>query len=466
MKRWLAILLLLSGGAAALAAPLNILLIVSDDQRPDTIRALGNPHIHTPHLDRLVARGTSFSRAIAAYPICHVSRAEILTGCTAFRAYPNYPSPPIDPRLATFAGTFQKAGHTTCYTGKWHNDGQPTQRGYSTTSGLFSSGGGKGRSLTHERDSQGRPVTGYSGWTLKGDDGTAQLDKGIGLTPRTSEHIAAGAIAFLNRQAKKEAAPFFLHVNFAAPHDPRLMPSGYEGRYDPATLPLPANFARQHPFDHGNADGRDERLLPKPLDEADCRRELACYYAVITHMDEQIGRILAALEAAGRATDTLVIFTTDQGLAMGGHGLMGKQNMYEHTVGVPLLMAGPGIPAGKIQPAQCHLRDLFPTCCELAGIPIPATVQGRSLAPVLAGRAERVHDFVTAYFTDSQRMIRDPRWKLARYPQAGQVQLFDLETDPLELTNLAADPAHRPTRDRLDQALTTWLRESGDPVTR
>ncbi len=436
----------------------NILLIVSDDQSPDTIRALGNAAIETPHLDRLVARGTRFTRAVAGYPICHVSRAEIITGCCAFRAYPNYPLPPIDPKLASFAGTLRDAGYATCYTGKWHNDGGPKRWGYEKTSGLFSSGGGKDGARI-ETDTQGHPVTGYTGWTFKGADGKAEIEKGIGLTPRTSEHVADGAISFIKQ---KQPRPFMLHVNFAAPHDPRIMPPRYEGRYDPAKLKLPENFARQHPFDHGNLTGRDETLLNKPLDEADYRRELACYYAVITHMDEQIGRILAALDENGAMQETIVIFTTDQGLAMGRHGLMGKQNMYEHTIGVPLVITGPGIPANMKSNAQCYLRDLFPTCCDLAGITIPPTVQGRSLAPVLHDKVAHVYDFVVTCFTDTQRAIRDERWKFIRYPKAERVQLFDLRSDPFEMRNLADDPASSAILTKLSAQLDQWLKDNGD----
>lgn len=445
--------------SSAIARQPNILFIVSDDQRPDTIHALGNKIIQTPNLDRLVTRGSVFSRAIAAYPICHVSRAEILTGCCAFRALPAYPGGALDPKLATLAAIFRKAGYTTCYTGKWHNDGQPKSRGYMMTSGLFSSGGAKGTKGT-EFDTQGHRATGYTGWTFKTDDGAVEIEKGIGLTPRTSEHVASGAIDFIKQKHDK---PFLLHVNFAAPHDPRMMPPGYEGRYDPKKIPLPKNFARKHPFDHGNLDGRDEVLLKKPLDEDAVRRELACYCAVITHMDEQIGRIFAALDEADETGNTLVIFTTDQGLAMGSHGLMGKQNMYEHTLGVPLIVAGLTVPAGKQFTAQCYLRDVFPTACDLAGIAIPDTVQGKSLMPLLLGKTDQLYPFVVAHFTDTQRMIRDEQWKFIRYQKAKQSQLFDLKDDPLELRNLADDPAHQQTRNKLDAALTLWLRENGDP---
>src|SRR5262249_55409521 len=153
-----------------------------------------------------------------------------------------------------------------------------------------------------------------------------------------SSMFADAAIGFLRR---KQDNPFFLHVCFTAPHDPLIMPPGFEGKYDPARLPLPQNFLPRHPFDHGNLEGRDELLWPFPRTPDDVRGELASYYAVISHMDAQIGRILAALDETRLAENTIVIFSSDQGLSIGSHGLRGKQNMYEHTVGVPLVLRGP-----------------------------------------------------------------------------------------------------------------------------
>ena len=225
----------------------------------------------------------------------------------------------------------------------------------------------------------GRPVTGYRGWIFQDDQGNKFPEKGVGLTPNISQEFADAAIEFIRRKPKK---PFFLHVNFTAPHDPLFMPPGYERKYDSQKIPLPPNFLPEHPFDHGNFEGRDEKLLPWPRTPKDVREDLAVYYAVISHMDEHLGRILAALEETGLAQDTFVIFTSDHGLAMGSHGLRGKQNMYEHTVGVPLIFRGPGIPRGSRSEAQCYLRDLYPTVCDLAGIPVPPTVQGRSLARI------------------------------------------------------------------------------------
>lgn len=451
------LLFLFMSGAGLVAAP-NVLFIVSDDQRPDTIRALGNVVIETPNLDRLVARGTAFTRAYAGYPICHVSRAQMLTGTHAFKALPKYPGSGIDPKLATLAGTFQKAGYHTCYTGKWHNDGHPMQRGYTTTSGLYSSGGGKGITQP-ETDDRGRPLTGYRGWTFKDADNKPELDKGAGLQADNSRHIADGAIGGI--QNAPEGKPWFVHVNFAFPHDPRQWPEGMKNRYDPAKVPLPANFAAKHPFDHGNIDGRDEQLLPVPRTETAVREELALYYAMITDLDAQVGRILDALPSPD---DTIVLFTSDQGLALGSHGLLGKQNCYEHSIRSPLIVCGPGLPKNRRSAALVTLHDLSPTLCGLCGIDIPGSVTGKSLAPLLRGEVEAVHDVVTGMFTDTQRMICDARWKLIVYPQAGREQLFDLQDDPHELRDLSTDPARRGRLEQMRERLTAWRLANGDPL--
>ena len=450
------LLLFFIAGTSLHAAP-NILLIVADDQRPDMIHALGNAVIDTPNLDRLVARGTSFSRAYAGYPICHVSRAQILTGAPAFKALPKYPGGAIDPNLATLGGTLQKAGYHTCYTGKWHNDGHPKQRGYTTTSGLYSSGGGKGVTQP-DIDDRGRPLTGYRGWTFKDENNQAELGKGVGLQPDNSKYIAEGAIRGI--QTAPKGKPLFLHVNFAFPHDPRQWPAGMKDRYAAAKMLLPANFATKHPFDHGNIGGRDELLLPTPRIESEVREELAIYYAMITDLDAQMGRILDALPAPD---ETIIIFTSDQGLALGSHGLLGKQNEYEHSIRSPLIISGPGLPKNERSAALVNLNDLFPTLCELVGIAVPATVQSKSLAPLLRHQTERVHDFVTGVFTDTQRMICDERWKFVIYPKVGREQLFDLKSDPDEMHDLSGEPVHRSKKEGLVAKLQTWRRQNADP---
>jgi arylsulfatase A-like enzyme len=210
--------------------------------------------------------------------------------------------------------------------------------------------------------------------------------------------------------------------------------------------------------------GRDEQLFEWPRTPEMVRRELAVYYAVISHMDQQIGRILEALNETGQRENTIVIFSADHGLAIGSHGLRGKQNMYEHTINVPLVIQGPGIPKGKRISAQCYLRDLFPTVCELSQIPIPKTVEGRSLVPVLNGTKDAVYDHIVGYFRNSQRMIRGEEYKLIEYPQVNRLQLFHLPSDPWELRNLAGDPKHAETQQRLLAALRDWQKDVQDPL--
>jgi arylsulfatase A-like enzyme len=451
--------LALTAPAPAAERP-NILLIVTDDQRPDTIGALGNTIIRTPALDQLVAGGTVFTRAITAVPVCVASRAELLTGQDCrFNGKNDFGASP-KPGVPHLATALHQAGYETCYVGKWHTPGRPSANGYETTEGLFA-GGGRRLPLTHPVDWKGMDVTGYGGWVFQTDDGTIFPERGVGLTPNISEHFADAAIAFLRRRSER---PFFLHVNFTAPHDPLFIPKGYEDRHAQLDIPLPPNFQPEHPFDHGNARGRDELLFDFPRTPEQTKAALAVYYTVIEHLDSQLGRLLAELDRRHLRENTLVIFTSDHGLAIGSHGLRGKQNMYEHSVGVPLIVSGPGIPAGRKTAAQCYLRDLFPTICDYAAVEIPRTVHGRSLRPVITREREQLYDAVFAHFRDSQRMVRTDRWKYVRYPLQNKEQLFDLQRDPNELDNLIDSPDYQTIADQLRQKLDAWERRGQTAV--
>ena len=429
----------------------NVLFLLADDLRPDTIAALGNPVVETPHLDSLVHGGTAFLRAVSPNPLCVPARAEIMTSLCGLRGGE------IDTRIGgrpLWAEAMRSAGYRTWYVGKWHNDGRPTTRGYEESLGLYAAGGRR-YPLRFPTDYAGRAVTGYVGWVFQTDAGQLLPEWGVGLTPNISERFADAAIELIGRTDKR---PFFLHVNFTAPHDPLLVPPGWKDRYKPDDIPLPENFLPEHPFDHGNFDGRDEKLLPRPRTPADVRADLAAYYAVISHLDGQVGRILDSLKATGQADNTVVIFSGDHGLAIGSHGLRGKQNMYDHTVGVPLVLCGPGIPAGVRSRAQCYLRDLFPTICELCGAANPEGIEGKSLAPLLRGEARSLYPHVFGYYGDAQRMVRTERWKLIHYLQIGKWQLFDLENDPHERVNLADSLDHAAILAELQAVLATWLR--------
>jgi arylsulfatase A-like enzyme len=313
------------------------------------------------------------------------------------------------------------------------------------------------------RGRKGRAITGYRNWTFKNAEGQSELNKGTGLTQLTDKYIADGALEFLQRKNDK---PFFLHVNFTGPHDPLVYPPNYKKKYTAAKMKLPKNFLPRHSFDHGNFEGRDERLLPWPRAKADVLGELAVYYAIIDNIDKQVGRMLDQLRADGRLKNTYVIFTSDHGLAIGSHGLMGKQNMYDHTIRVPFLIAGPGLAKRRRVSAFGYLRDMYPTVCELAGIPIPETVGAKSLTPVFRDQRKIVHKAGYGYFRDVQRMIQTKQWKLAFYPKIKRYQLFDLKADPHELNDLIKVKDHQERVAVMRQSLVQWFNERGDVVIR
>ncbi len=413
----------------------NILFLFADDQRFNTIRALGNDVVHTPNFDSLVENGMTFTHAFVPIPICTPSRAALLTGCTGFRSGVRFFGEKINPALPTWPRTMAENGYLTWYTGKWHNDGTPDTRGFQEVRRPFNRGMGS-HIMTFEEN--GRTVTGFS-----------------------SELFADAAIEFLNSNPLN---PFFMFVSFTAPHDPRMPPEKYRAMYDPEKIPVPQNFLPEHPFDNGELRVRDEKLLPWPRTPEAVRGEIATYYGMISHLDEQVGRILAALKETGLADNTIVIYSADNGLAVGCHGLLGKQSMYDHSVRVPLIFSGPAIPKGARSDALCYVRDIYPTLCELAAIETPSTVEGKSLAPIITGRAKKIRDSVFCSYREVQRMIRTERWKLIRYPKINRNQLFNVVNDPHELNNLAADRAHAKRVKRLLARLTEWQKSVGDDM--
>jgi arylsulfatase A-like enzyme len=420
----------------------NGLILFSDDQRADTIAALGNPHIRTPNLDRLVRRGTAFTRAYCMGSmqgaVCVPSRAMLLTGRTLFHVEDDLTG------QATWPEAFARAGYATFLTGKWHNSAGSALRAFQSGRAIFFGGMGDPYDLPFEDISPRHTLV---------------------KLPKSEDHsvkrIADAAVEFL--RGRSAAAPFLCYVAFNAPHDPRLAPQSYHDWYNAHQPPLPENFLPRHPFDNGALEIRDEQLAPWPRTLEIVRQHLADYYAAIAHLDAQVGRILDALEASGQAEKTLVVFTSDHGLAIGSHGLFGKQNLYDHSMHSPLIMAGPGIPRGRQIDALCYLLDIFPTLGELAGVPGPEGSEGQSLAPIIAGRQRTGRDSLFTAYADTQRAVRDERWKLIIYPQVHETQLFDLRTDPGEMHDLAEDPNHTGELKRLIKVLRDWQSRLDDP---
>lgn len=445
-------------GAAQTRKRPNILILFTDDQRFSTIHALNNPEVRTPNIDKLLRRGVAFTKAhimggtIGA--VCAPSRAMLITGQTLFHVHDSIVQP--KPETASrrkpfdlFPEVLRRNGYVTFGTGKWHNGEALYARCFSRGANIFFGG---------MSDHLSVPVADFD------PSGKYPKDKRYQGAKFSSELFSDAAIDFLRGYQGDD--PFLAYVAFTAPHDPRMAPKEFAALYPPEKIRLPENFLPEHPFDNGEMRIRDEMLAPFPRTPQVVREHIAAYYAMITHVDHHIGRVLDALDETGRAKDTIVVFAADNGLAVGQHGLMGKQNLYEHSVRVPLVLAGPGVPSGKKNDELCYLLDLAPTLLEYAGVAVPETVEGKSLVPVINGRAKGVRDSVFYAYGWIQRGVRKGDWKLIRYKVKGKLttQLFHLRVDPWEKTNLAGSPEHAAERQRLEALLDAWMKETDDPL--
>jgi arylsulfatase A-like enzyme len=426
MRTHLAFLLCLLCCVVRAAEKPNIIVILTDDQRADTIHALGNPQIITPNLDRLADRSFVFDCAYNfggnSPAVCIPARNMLVTGNTYFR----FDDGVWDKgRRGTLPKTLKAAGYQTWYREK---------SGVSNLHYIR-------EQFDHFEDIHqvNALATGYS-----------------------ARGIVDDAIKFIATERDK-SKPFFLYLGFPCPHDPRWSAKEFRNMYDPDKLTLPANYRPVHPLDIGDMTCRDESLEAWPRTEDAIRRQLHDYYSLITGMDRDIGRLMETLDQQSLTANTLVVFTSDQGIALGSHGLMGKQNLYDDTQRVPFLVAGPGISKGRSK-ALAYLHDLFPTLSELAGAEVPQDIDGKSLAPILSGKASKVRDSLVTAYTNTQRAIRDDRWKLIRFPQINRQMLFDLEKDPHELHDLAGDKNHFGEIGRLSGLLKTEQQRLGDKL--
>jgi arylsulfatase A-like enzyme len=418
----------------------NVLFLFADDQRADTIAALGNPIIKTPNLDRLAHAGMAFNRAYMQggqnSATCVPSRAMLLSGRNLFH---------IDEQLMraeTWPEAFGRAGYTTFVSGKWHNGGESLVRSFQIARSMFTGG------MMNPMQAKLRDV-------VDGKVGEARA-----VPKHACEVFGDETIRFLKEHA---GGPFFAYLPFDAPHDPHIVPPDFSIDYDASKMPLPPSFLPQHPWDNGEMTIRDEQLLPWPRTPEQVRAMLAEYYRYISYLDAQIGRVLDALAASPYAKNTIVVFSADSGVARGSHGLIGKQNLYEFdAVRVPLIISGPGIPADKRTEAMCYLFDVLPTLGKLCGVPGPKTSDGIDFSATLGDPAKPARSQLVFAYKSVQRAVCDARWKLIRYPQVDRTQLFDLQSDPHEVANLADKPEHAAKVAELMALLAKEMQSSGD----
>jgi arylsulfatase A-like enzyme len=428
----------------------NVLFLLADDQTFRSLGAINNDQIQTPNLDQLAAQGTVMRTAVNqgswSGAVCICSRAMLLTGRHLYNVGGQSCGP-----YTLWPQAFGESGYDTFVTGKWHNGKASLTRSFTQGQSIFLGGmstiknGGHWSPTVHPFDPTGQ----------------YPKDQASKSKKHSSELFADAAIDFIESRAS-DTDPFFMWVSFLAPHDPRQSPKAFTDLYPPESIQIPPNFLPEHPFDQGDHRIRDEMLAPFPRTEEDVQQHIADYYAIITHLDAQIGRVLDALDDADLAHNTIVVFTADHGLAVGQHGLMGKQNQYDHSIRAPMILKGPGVGAGKTVNAQVYLHSLYPTLCDLAGIETPDSVESLSFAPLLAGDSDEIYPTLYGTYKDLQHMVRSPRYKLIEYPKANQTQLFDLVNDPWEMNDLAEDPAFEPLVQRLRAELARWRPIVGD----
>lgn len=442
----------------------NFLFLIADDLTFRAVHALGNNEVQTPAIDRLIQQGCTFTHCFHqgswSPAVCVPSRTMLNSGVTTFRAQSEFEHTPL------WGGTFSNAGYDTFITGKWHLSDAALQRSFKergpVSPGMFESG----------PDAYHRPSPGNT-WTpwdtsRKGQWLPTNRWHALKTNPDDRDEIRHSAAIWAEsasqqiRLAAERNHPFFLYVGFNSPHDPRQAPREFVERYPPKRITLPPNYTPEHPFNQGDHQVRDELLAPFPRTPEAVRLHRSEYYAHITYMDAQIARILETLNQSGQASNTYAIFTSDHGLAVGEHGLLGKQNLYDHSVRMPYIITGPGIPRGKRIDALVYQHSTFATTCELAGIPIPKSVEFPSLLSLIKGESSTQNDAVFCWYRKFQRSVRTQEYKLIVYPEVRMTQLFNLTADPWETVNLAAKPEFSATKTHLLDRLRRFQHDLGD----
>ena len=442
----------------------NILFIFADDMCFNTIHELGNQEVFTPTIDELARQGTVFTTAYNMGgwngAICIASRTMFNTGRFLWRAEK------VDNRedLSALAEKGQlwskemeKLGYETFMTGKWHVKIPPSD--------IFHHVGSVRGGMP------GDTPEGYNRPLDENDWEWTPWDKKFGGFweggTHWSEVVANETMGFLDTASASEK-PFFMYIAFNAPHDPRQSPKEYVDMYSLDQIAMPENFLPEYPYKDEMGCGknlRDARLAPFPRTEYAVKVNRQEYYAIITHLDTQIGRILNKLQETGQAENTYIFFSADHGLAVGHHGLMGKQNMYEHSLRPPMIVVGPDIPKGKKKEMIVYLQDMMPTAIEYAGGKVPDYVEFNSLKSLIEGRnSQSKYPEVYGAYMDLQRMIRMENYKLIVYPYAGVKRLFNLEADPQEMNDLAIDPLYKERVDQMSLKLQDLMLNMGDTL--
>jgi len=423
----------------------NILFIFTDDQRADALGVAGNPNLKTPSIDALAKSGTRFTNSYVMGgnhgAICAASRAMLMSGKGLFKVLDK-----LDGEF-TMPMYFADAGYSTFGTGKWHNEKSAFEKSFQHAENVYLGG------MANHYSIPLRDMT-------EGDTLSAPEEKGY-----STDLFADAAKNFINNhvQSGKEN-PFFAYVSFTVPHDPYSPREDFIDRYSPEEITLPENFLRLHPFQFDQLNIRDENLLAWPRDPEKVKMVLSDYYSLITHLDQKVGELIQLLKDLGLFDNTIIVYAADNGLAIGSHGLLGKQNMYEHSTKVPMIFSGPGIPKESENQSFAYLFDIFPTLAELAGLEQPMEIDGKSLFSTMNNPEQNPRAHIFTAYRHTVRAIRDEEWKLIRYPERDFTQLFHLKEDPFEQNNLAKQAEYSNRIQELKEIMQNEQMAAGDTI--
>lgn len=408
----------------------NVLIVTTDQQRVDVMSAVGNKWVKTPNMDSIAARGVYFVNSYCSYPLCSPSRSSLHTGRTPHEIGVNTNSVPIDPAIPISGQVFRAAGYETAYAGKWHMPASYPSDGIAGYEVLNKTS--RERKLAHDVDESTMNV----------------------------------AVDFLRRKHDK---PFLLVVSFINPHDICLLAgekplseevwNRYKPAPDAALPPLPANFDSPVGAPELPKQSKHERW-----DDNHWRGYCYAYYRLLEDVDRQVGQVLEALRKSGEEENTLVVYTSDHGEGLAAHRWTGKMMFYEGEVAVPLIVSGKGVtPAGRTD--REHLvstLDVLPTICDYAGVKPPPSLRGDSLRTVIEKPSQPGHEFVASEMARGggqgrSFMVRTKRYKYMVFPGAQPSEmLFDLQSDPNEMRDLAGDSALEGELQRHRELLAQW----------
>jgi arylsulfatase A-like enzyme len=443
----------------------NVLFVLCDDLRPDALGSYGSAHVKTPHLDALAAEGVRFANAFCTTSLCSPSRASILTGLYAHRhgVRDNFTELPGD--LPHWPARLRAEGYATAYIGKWHmgEDNDAPRPGFD----WFVTHKGQGKYFGTE-------------WNINGERPL--------VTPGYYTTVVTDfCLDWLKRQPPGK--PWALCLGHKAPHSFYFPEERYEHTFDDVRVPYPASAFRLD----GKPDWIRERLTTwhgiygplfdwrktfpdtRPEAVADFERMVRAYWGTVLSVDDSMGRLVAFLRSTGQLDDTVILFMGDNGLLEGEHGMVDKRTMHEPSIRVPQIARGPGLPRGRVVDAQVLVEDVAPSLLDLCGVPPLEGVDGRSWRTLCnegdpAWRTAWLYEYNYEKqfpYTPNIRGIRTDRWKFMRYPHGDGspdrhlAELYDLKSDPDELVNLAADPAHAETRAALERQLAEVLATHG-----